>query len=237
MIRSITVCTCIASLLFLIPAELHGLPNPFATLYRLDGHLEGLRNIQVRDSTEYFAPGGWYYQIQQDSGSEVVLKFIKHRQADHKIETGEVRAGKLYSISKTSLEKAWSVFVQGVSVGALAVPFKYRMATPSARAVITNNASIGASVGMKFGGWPGFFSQPLVFIAFTRIPVAAANGATPTERNGLTLGTGVALEIKGGAQFGIIVGWDQVADGDDPNWDYQGRPWLSIGINYKLISG
>ena len=52
-----------------------------------------------------------------------------------------------------------------------------------------------------------------------------------------TLATGLQVEIIGRSKLGVVVGWDRALESDGENWPYQGRSWMSLGINYAYMTG
>lgn len=57
----------------------------------------------------------------------------------------------------------------------------------------------------------------------------------PTDRSALTASLGFVLEFNT-VQVGIFTGLDYISNNEQTNWVYQGKPWLSIGFGYSILS-
>ena len=50
-----------------------------------------------------------------------------------------------------------------------------------------------------------------------------------------TISQGALFEFEK-IQIGIFIGFDFVALTENKKWDYQGIPWLSVGVGYQIYS-
>lgn len=138
-----------------------------------------------------------------------------------------------YVVRASEINAATVQFENGVYIGGLYLPFKYRPATQS------GNASSQLAPSINFQGTLGFsFNMfemiwtPLVFGGLTSITLSEEDGTVDT-RPGLSFGGGFAAEISGVYQVGVFTGIDKLS-GSNPNWAYNGKLWIAFGFGKKF---
>lgn len=135
-------------------------------------------------------------------------------------------------------------FGGALSIGVINFPFKAR--NLSSNGDFSGAFNFGTAVGYKFPhrNWHDFHWS--IVAGFSLSDVVLDNGsvkqnadklATVNNFSALSLSIGPMLEFKK-VQVGIFLGWDWIKkiNHQEFGWNYQGRPWLSIGIGYSVFS-
>jgi hypothetical protein len=100
------------------------------------------------------------------------------------------------------------------------------------------NANVGAAVGFRIKaskiGFDYFNFLGGINVGATSINNDTAEVETETNAGILTPFIGVLYEYKG-FELGVFYGWDHISGSIGRTWVYQGKPWLGVGIGYKIF--
>ncbi len=123
------------------------------------------------------------------------------------------------------------------SIGALAVPFKYRFDYSSRNAQIAGEASLGLSVSFDLYRDSGFEERfSLIFSAgLTTINPNSAFDDSIIEKTknipGFTFCGGLVGRIKN-TELGILYGYDFA----DKDWVFDRKPWVSLAVGFSFYN-
>jgi hypothetical protein len=124
------------------------------------------------------------------------------------------------------------------SAGAIIIPIKARFRTFD----FSTDVHIGPAVGARFRLSPysntNFFNALATFgVSTISLDSTSTSGAVrqPTDRPALTFSVGGVLEFSN-AQIGFFIGCDYISQNETTQWRYQGKPWISLGMGYSIIS-
>ncbi|HET6229222.1 MAG TPA: hypothetical protein VFE05_04025 [Longimicrobiaceae bacterium] len=160
---------------------------------------------------------------------------------------GSAGAGdpRFFCISKPLFDRAASrIYKAGLgsvdlAVGALVMPIKMRGINRPFD--FSKDLTIGTVAGPRFrlNNQRDLYGSLLVGAGITAVTLTPENTHNAvdkaTDRAALTLTFGPMLEVNR-FQFGVMFGWDRISNPNQSNWIYQGRPWLSLGLGYSLLS-
>lgn len=171
--------------------------------------------------------------------------------------TGENRIYRKYFCIKASdlvegkVRKKYQTWKPLLSVGALAIPVKIRFGVnpDSSQHVpmdFTTDFTLGSTAGIKFriSKYDKNYLNLLGGIGITSVIAdsTSTRGVVKESNSKLsafTMTTGILAEFNG-FQVGGFVGWDfvgrSVSKFGNSAWDYQGKPWIAIGMGYQIIS-
>jgi hypothetical protein len=131
-------------------------------------------------------------------------------------------------------------FSWDLAAGVLLLPIKLR-GGGSRDFDFSKDVTLGTVAGPRWR----IHSQRDVFVSvlggagITAVTLDAENTAgvvtEATDRAAVTVTTGVMFEVNR-FQLGLMVGWDQISNPNQQNWEYQGHRWLSLGLGYTLLS-
>ena len=124
----------------------------------------------------------------------------------------------------------------GFAYGALVVPFKYQLMGSHQ---FTGSASAGPYLGYKIDfeslGWA---LTPAAFAGASNIAVTNKNTSESNSTSqvaGFSWGGGLLIEIKGGFQGGVVLGWDDVGGlSSNQYFQYNDKPWLALQLGYSF---
>lgn len=123
------------------------------------------------------------------------------------------------------------------TAGTVIIPVKIRFNQFDFSKDITLGTSVGAR--RRLSPYSNSFANLLLGFGVSSVTVdSLSTGGTvmqPTDRSALTPSLGFVLEFNS-VQVGIFSGIDYISDNEATNWRYQGKPWLSIGFGYSIIS-
>lgn len=145
-------------------------------------------------------------------------------------------------------DEPWFGFVSS----AITIPIKIRFGDGSKESEIRDengnrrrfsdfegNVNVGAAAGFRIkASKTGFdFINLLggINIGATNINNDTAEVETETNASILTPFIGVLYEYKD-FELGIFYGWDHISGSVGRTWVYQGKPWLGVGIGYKIFA-
>lgn len=119
-------------------------------------------------------------------------------------------------------------FLPGITAGTAIVPIKMRFGDFD----FSKDFTIGSTVGASWRISHNHESYVSLLIGFgvTSVTVDTVDHAAITPTLGLV------FEFPKNIQLGIFTGWDFISKNDLPEWDYQGKTWLSVGIGYTILS-
>lgn len=170
----------------------------------------------------------------------------KRRQADAeaRIRSEDVLRTRTFcvvnSIFDRTATQVYQKFVTDLAVGVLVLPIKMR-GGGSRDFDFSKDLTIGTVAGprLRIASERDAFVSLLFGAGITAVTLDDENtgGAIsePTDRAAVTLTTGLMFELNR-FQIGVMVGWDQISNPNQYDWEYQGHRWLSIGLGYTLLS-
>lgn len=146
--------------------------------------------------------------------------------------------GKIYKVNKNTLFNNYEKVTayDRVTLGVLSLPIKFRFQDGT----FDTNFNIGAAVGYRlftnqFSPY-AFYVQTGLNLGTTKL--TSSNSAVEAEKEiNATTGTfilGAMFQYKK-IQTGLYLGYDFISNQKEYNWDYNGRPWLSIGFGVDLF--
>jgi len=265
------LCWLFTVLLFVSPHQAYA--GLFTTLYRNEVPITGLAPLQAVQKEQppkatktakktktakttdsptkpeanpptFTAPAGWFYEIAEDDGDTLVLRFDRESDS-RRYDIPDVPADELvqpnqyYSIAKKQLQASSlrQVFVQGFEPGIMTVPLKFRFRTPDAPRVVSSDASVGGAFGFKYAtDLLTTTIEPLLGVGLVQEAVEDSSSATTSTLTALTVAVGLQIDVKAHVAFGLMVGWDLAGGRMGRSWSYDGRPWLGLGLNAPLFS-
>lgn len=124
------------------------------------------------------------------------------------------------------------------TMGTVIVPVKIRTSPFD----FSTDVTLGPVAGARFRLSPytntNFFNVVTGF-GVTHITLDSLNTKgnimQTSDRPAITLSFGGVLEFSN-AQIGLFVGWDYISQNEQIKWEYQGKPWLSIGLGYTILT-
>lgn len=149
-----------------------------------------------------------------------------------------------YAIRWSELQTRAQPYAKNSSatLGSVAVPLKFRFGNGRERAFdFSKDVAIGTSFGYRQGlsvFQPRYINYLLNIgvSSVTADPFTTSNAVrTNTDVAAFTPAIGLLLELND-VQIGLFSGMDYVAKELGRNWIHQGRPWLSFGIGYRLLT-
>lgn len=124
------------------------------------------------------------------------------------------------------------------SAGTIVVPVKARFDQFD----FSTDTHLGPSVGARFRLSPytnsNFFNVLTTFgVSTIGLDSLSTQGAVaqPTDRPAITFTLGGVFQFSN-AQVGFFLGWDYISRNTTEKWIYQGKPWISIGLGYAIMS-
>ena len=144
------------------------------------------------------------------------------------------KKGELYCIDKSDylLYVKLATTQIGLDLGILAVPFKFEAS--SFKVFPGGNISGYLGPSITFPKSKDFHITPIGFGGFSPIPLSnltTTNSSDIKTVMGLTLGTGMILNLKAGFQLGLVSGWDFY----NVDNTQKTQNWLSFSIGYQFL--
>lgn len=183
------------------------------------------------------------------TADSVIIRFWLWKDDDAKIMkynfTDDTKTQKAYFLMSKTDFSTKAIRRYGVksafTVGTAALPFKIR----SNPFLFTNDVAIGTVVGVKRRLSPytdsNFFNVLTGFgISSVSLDSISTQGnitstSAVTNPAALTVSLGAVFEFSQ-VQVGVFAGLDYINNNKSINWDYQGSPWISIGLGYSLFT-
>jgi len=210
------------------------------TLYKLDGQVDSFTLVGSPMPTKKFsATAGWYFWKVSESQGKTKVRFTKHRNKEEEnAKEHFVRKDVPYIIDSSVInDPLVSVYMQGFSLGVLAVPIKFRLKSAHAASTLSQSASIGPYIGYKYLVADDFYLTGLMFAGPTILALndSTANGVE--NALGYSIGGGVVLEAKSEFQFGFVFGKDKISGekAENGSWPFQNKYWISFAIGFRFI--
>jgi hypothetical protein len=128
-----------------------------------------------------------------------------------------------------------------LAAGVLLLPIKMRLGGDGRNFDFSRDVTLGTVVGPRIRLTPRreVHLSGLVGAGVTAVTLNSENTAGAltgaTDRAAVTLTGGLMLEVQR-FQVGIMYGVDRISQPNQTDWAYQGKPWLSIGLGYTLLS-
>ncbi len=101
------------------------------------------------------------------------------------------------------------------------------------------NVNVGVAAGLRIkaskSGTDFFNFLGGISIGASKINSDTAEVATETNASILTPFLGVLYEYND-FELGIFYGWDHISGSVGRTWVYQGKPWLGVGLGYKVFA-
>ena len=176
--------------------------------------------------------------IKVDEDDNVIFRFWNYK---------DTNLNKIYNPPNTSFSLPLKEFRQltsplyncfkGVSIGAYTVPLRLREIGGDFD--FDSNLSLQANVVAGFGKRTqeesiidGSFG-----LGITNISLTPRNSSVEQDRSAsaFTMSVGLVYKPVRSINFGLFLGWDFLGANDqDVHWDYNGEPWLGLGINISF---
>lgn len=214
--------------------------------------------VQITNSSELIIVILDYTKIENDTVKPYFPKFYKYNYNDSNTKKYRTlsfyemngrnygNAQRYFKISQSDLDEAAILdekISTALSAGILNFPFKLRLFP---KVDFSGSYNIGAAVGIKFGykSWRQFHHSLIVGLGISSIILDSAsthrNQNLLSSNNNFTSSTiaiGYLIEYQN-VQIGIFSGFDILnrLNHNKYQWDYQGVPWLSIGLGYSIFS-
>lgn len=124
------------------------------------------------------------------------------------------------------------------TLGTVVVPVKLRFAPTFD---FSKDFALGLSLGAKFrtSQHRKEYIVPVLFSTITSITLDSLTTAGRVNKRrdeaGYSAGIGLVFEFEEG-QIGAFLGYDHISKLADTNWQFHGKPWLSIGVGYSIFS-
>lgn len=160
---------------------------------------------------------------------------------------------KASDLSEEAVRKKFHTGKPMLSVGALIVPLKIRFGLNRKDSIGTKvpmdfstDFTLGPTVGIKwrFDPYQQYYFNVLGGIGVTTVAADSLSTRGVLQEDNLRLGAftisyGILVEFNN-FQIGAFVGHDYVGKAISIKgvsaWDYQGKPWLSVGLGYQIMS-
>lgn len=198
--------------------------------------------------TIYEAPARAVFSVIGQSGSNWIIRFwvwSDDDELDKQIAlnyTDELRTTRKYFLLSQVDFTAKAVprysTRASFSTGAIVVPIKARFSPFD----FSTDVHIGPTVGGRFRLSPytdsNFFNALATFgVSTVSLDSLSTSGAIrqPSDRPALTFSVGGVFEFSN-AQIGFFMGFDYISRNESIGWRYQGKPWISLGMGYAIIS-
>lgn len=194
--------------------------------------------VGAESKIQVIEEGDYFYKIKF---SRILNRPIPNpaKPGEYELVPSAVNDHDIYYMSKigqhsTQTNKSFSESYSGFVHGPLAVPFKYRVDDGT----LSGAASIGYYVGygIEALSFDNFTLTPFLSLGTTGVSIITekegdAGKDEATNRQGVTIATGILFPSWGGANLGLIVGQDRIGDSD---WEYEADTWVSISIGASL---
>ena len=184
-----------------------------------------------------------------ESDASKIISAVGGGLANHRVvltDTRAVKGGIYYlpltvniegSSEVTKIDKLTNLSESGPVVGALLVPYKYRINTKS----IEGETTVGMYLGYAFE--PAWFNRvtdtsvtfvPYFSAGLTNIDIntQAEDGSIDTNsEQGVTVAIGFLLKNWSTTNLGFVIGQDRIGD---KSWEHEGKNWVSLSLGWKL---
>ncbi len=168
-----------------------------------------------------------YYAIPDAKGVETRIHYFKVRTDDVK-----------------NYAEEYDFFGRQLIFGVINFPFKIRGIVGN-KVDFSGAFNIGAAVGLKtrkysYEKWSNIW---LLGVGIANVDLDASSVSMNAEEldsannfSALSISFGHMWEYEK-VQLGIFIGWDRISrlNHDRFDWDYQNKPWLSIGLGYSIF--
>jgi len=123
------------------------------------------------------------------------------------------------------------------TAGTVIIPIKIRFSEFDFSKDITLGTTVGAR--MRLSSYADNYANLLVGFGVSSVSLDSLSTSgtimQPVDRSALTPSLGFVLEFAS-VQVGIFTGIDYISDNSQTNWRYHGKPWLSTGFGYSILS-
>ena len=132
-----------------------------------------------------------------------------------------------------------------LAAGVINFPFKYR--PQKGNADFSGAFNFGAGIGYKFHhkSWRQFTYSIISGYSISNVVLDSSNanknqGKLSSTNNftAFSFSLGLLAEYQR-VQAGIFIGWDRISklNHREFDWQYQGKPWISVGFGFAIFSG
>lgn len=176
-----------------------------------------------------------------DAGSTRVLN---RPEGAYKVSAAEIVRRRTWCTEKgifgRTATRVYNTGYTGLAAGVLLLPIKMR-GMLSRNFDFSKDVTLGTVAGPRFRIWPQreTFVSALVGAGISAVTLdsASTHGVVKqtTDRAAVTLTAGIMLDVDR-FQIGAMTGIDRISNPNQNSWRYQGKPWLSIGLGYTLLS-
>jgi hypothetical protein len=176
------------------------------------------------------------------SADTVIIRFWTWQ--DHELRTLFNRAdrggSKYFAVATADLQhRTVPIYPKNPSftAGAVLIPVKMRFGAFD----FSKDVTLGPSAGVRWrtnyrNEW---FAHALVSFGITSVSVdsASTKGSVtqPLDLSAVTPSLGLVFDFDG-FQFGVFSGIDLISRNARFNWQYQSKPWLSVGLGYSMLT-
>lgn len=196
---------------------------------------------KVIDTTMYIAPPESKFIVVDLKGDNYIIRFTL-TQSNQKIISSNFNSLNYYIITKAQLDFKAKTYKQtqiDFVVGSIITPIKLRFNPFDFSKDLTIGSSFGIKQSIDVNKQVSFHYIIGFGISTATLDSASTRGKTIkiVDLLAFTPSAGFLLEA-GNAQIGIFLGLDYLSNTNNIkyDWIYQGKPWLSFGIGYSLLS-
>ncbi|MBP9187580.1 MAG: hypothetical protein KBG11_10825 [Bacteroidia bacterium] len=193
------------------------------------------------DTTMYIAPPESKFMVVDLKGDQYIIRFTLSN-SNKKVIASNFSSLSYYTISKAQLDFKAKPYKQtqiDFVVGSIITPIKLRFKPFD----FSKDLAIGSSFGVKqtIDANKQVSFHYIIGFGISTATLDSASTRGRINKNvdllAFTPSLGFLLEA-GNAQIGIFMGLDYLSNTNNIkyDWIYQGRPWLSFGIGYSLLS-
>lgn len=125
-----------------------------------------------------------------------------------------------------------------ISVGVLTIPFKARPKGDNRDFSFSPEFNLSTTLGVRLN--PNWNSETNFYFQFgTGVATVGLDSSNSTIDDAqtiasLTILSGLMMDFKG-IQIGAYIGWDSISNNSNYNWEYQSKPWFSLGIGFGIF--
>lgn len=132
-----------------------------------------------------------------------------------------------------------------LAAGVINFPFKYR--PQKGNADFSGAFNFGAGIGYKFPhkSWRQFTYSVISGYSISNVVLDSSNAfknqgklASTNNFTAFSFSLGLLAEYQR-VQAGVFIGWDRIGklNQREFEWQYQGKPWISVGFGFAIFSG
>lgn len=193
------------------------------------------------DTAMYIAPPESKFMVVDLKGDQYIIRFTLSN-SNQKIISSNFSSLSYYTITKAQLDFKSKPYKQtqiDFVVGSIITPIKLRLKPFDFSKDLTIGSSFGVKQTIDANKQLSFHYIVGFGISTATLDSASTRGKTikTVDLLAFTPSVGFLLEA-GSAQIGVFLGLDYLSNTNNIkyDWVYQGKPWVSFGIGYSLLT-